>query len=104
MALADTYDALTSRRVYKPPMSHDSAARVIVHSARSHFDPAIVEAFLGVADKFRRVAAQHTDAVPDAPQASEPQEAKNYPLLPPSSLKRERPVGFRGSPSPPRTV
>ena len=101
MALADTYDALTSRRVYKPPMSHDSAARVIVDSAGSHFDPAIVEAFLGVADEFRRVAAEHTDAVHDAPQASEPEEASNYALPPPSCLKRERPVGFRGSPSPP---
>ncbi|HEX9226551.1 MAG TPA: CHASE2 domain-containing protein, partial [Arthrobacter sp.] len=59
MALADTYDALTSRRVYKPPMSHDSAARVIVDSAGSHFDPTIVEAFLGVVDEFRRVATEH---------------------------------------------
>ena len=103
MALADTYDALTSRRVYKPPMSHDSAARVIVDSAGSRFDPAIVEAFLRVADEFPPCRRGTHGRSPRCASSKRTAEATNYPL-PPSNLRRERPVNFRVSPSPPRTV
>lgn len=46
IALADAYDALTSRRVYKAAMSHDLAREIIVKESGSHFDPDIVAAFL----------------------------------------------------------
>lgn len=58
VAVADVYDALTSRRVYKPPMVHDDAMKVIVDGAGKHFDPAVVEAFKRVEGKFRAIAAE----------------------------------------------
>ncbi len=46
VALADVYDALTSKRVYKAAFTHDVARSMIVEEAGKHFDPAIVEAFV----------------------------------------------------------
>jgi putative two-component system response regulator len=45
MALADVYDALTSKKVYREGYSHEQAESMIFDEAGSHFDPAIVEAF-----------------------------------------------------------
>ncbi|MGD9645810.1 MAG: HD domain-containing phosphohydrolase [Pirellulales bacterium] len=55
-ALADVYDALTSRRVYKAKMGHSEARQIIFEGAGSHFDPDIVEAFRRREDEFTRVA------------------------------------------------
>ena len=52
MALADVYDALTSRRVYKEAYSHDIAHAMIVEESGTHFDPAIVQAFLAELPRF----------------------------------------------------
>lgn len=46
MALADVYDALISKRVYKPPMPHEEAVRIFSDGKGTHFDPDIVDAFL----------------------------------------------------------
>jgi len=46
MALADVYDALRSRRVYKEPFSHDKARDIIVDGRGSHFDPGLVDLFV----------------------------------------------------------
>jgi len=51
MAIADVYDALTSKRQYKDAFSHEKAVRIIVEEAGSHFDPKLVEIFLKIADK-----------------------------------------------------
>src|SRR5262249_9773297 len=45
VALADVYDALTTKRVYKDAMSHEQARAVILAGEGSHFDPKVVEAF-----------------------------------------------------------
>jgi cyclic di-GMP phosphodiesterase len=45
VALADVYDALTSKRVYKPAFAHDVARSMILEESGKHFDPEIVEAF-----------------------------------------------------------
>ena len=45
MAVADVFDALTSPRVYKTPVSADEARRVIVADSGQHFDPDVVQAF-----------------------------------------------------------
>jgi len=58
MALADVYDALTSKRPYKEPFSHEEAARIIHEGRGSHFDPIIVDAFDQVADKFASIAKE----------------------------------------------
>jgi putative two-component system response regulator len=61
MALADVYDALISRRVYKEPMSHDEAVEIIVAGRAQHFDPDIVDAFIEIQDSFREIAERYAD-------------------------------------------
>lgn len=56
MALADVYDALTSKRVYKDACSHEKAVEIILEGAGGHFDPAVVEAFRRRVEDFRRIA------------------------------------------------
>jgi len=48
MALVDVYDAVTTRRLYREPMSHDAAVAFIVAGRGTHFDPSVVDAFLKV--------------------------------------------------------
>ena len=52
VALADVYDALTTKRVYKPAFSHENAREIILDGMGSHFDPDIVRAFLQNEDRF----------------------------------------------------
>ncbi|ASG20564.1 MULTISPECIES: response regulator [Nitrospirillum] len=61
MAVADVYDALISRRVYKDPMPHEQAAAIIADGSGSHFDPDIVKAFLEIEDEFRAIAERFAD-------------------------------------------
>ncbi|KJK08360.1 MULTISPECIES: HD-GYP domain-containing protein [Pseudomonas] len=65
MAVADVYDALISRRVYKPGMSHAQAMEIIREGRGSHFDPDICDAFVANAERFRDIAARFTDADQD---------------------------------------
>ncbi|MCX7055754.1 MAG: HD domain-containing protein, partial [Proteobacteria bacterium] len=53
MALADVFDALISRRVYKPPFSLLSATQIILDGRGSHFDPDVVDAFVARQQDFR---------------------------------------------------
>jgi putative two-component system response regulator len=46
VTVADVYDALTSRRVYKDAMQHEVARSIIIEESGSHFDPDVVDAFL----------------------------------------------------------
>ncbi|MDO9317725.1 MAG: two-component system response regulator [Gammaproteobacteria bacterium] len=68
MALADVYDALISRRVYKEAMVHEKAMQIIVEGRGSHFDPDIVDAFVVIHEEFRSIADRFSDAV-SHPQA-----------------------------------
>ncbi|GAL18993.1 response regulator [Vibrio maritimus] len=61
MALADVYDALISKRVYKPAFSHDKAKAIIVEGRGQHFDPEVVDAFLAVEQQFIDIAKQYKD-------------------------------------------
>ena len=61
MALADVYDALISKRVYKPPFPHEKAVEIIVEGKGKHFDPDIVDAFLQLEDTFRNIALTFAD-------------------------------------------
>lgn len=65
MAVADVYDALISRRVYKEGMSHDAATAVIAEGRGCHFDPDVVDAFLAIRDEFRDIAGRFADADAD---------------------------------------
>jgi putative two-component system response regulator len=64
VALADVYDALTSRRCYKPAYSHADARGYIVAQAGRHFDPDVVEAFLARELDFVRIRAALTGDMP----------------------------------------
>lgn len=55
MAVADVYDALVSKRVYKNAMEHDIAAAIIRDESGTHFDPRVVEAFIQLEDDFKKV-------------------------------------------------
>jgi putative two-component system response regulator len=63
VALADVYDALTSRRVYKNAFSHDTARSTIVNERGSHFDPDVVDAFLAVEPQFIAVRERYSEAL-----------------------------------------
>jgi putative two-component system response regulator len=62
MALADVFDALISKRVYKEPMPFDAARGVITAERGSRFDPDVVDAFLASFDEFRAIAERHSDS------------------------------------------
>lgn len=61
MAVADVYDALISKRVYKPPFPHAKAVSIITEGKGTHFDPDLVEAFLDSESEFRAVAYKYAD-------------------------------------------
>jgi putative two-component system response regulator len=52
MAVADVYDALVTERPYKAAFPHETAVDIIRQGSGAHFDPLIVEAFLGVSEDF----------------------------------------------------
>ncbi len=51
MAVADVFDALVSERCYKKPMSYDDAFALIERESGEHFDPDVVELFMGLKDE-----------------------------------------------------
>ena len=55
MAIVDTYDAITSYRVYKKALTHEEAVSIILADSGKHFDPYIVNAFMKVQDKFKAI-------------------------------------------------
>lgn len=67
MAVADVYDALISRRVYKAAFTHEDAARIIAEGRGRHFDPRVIDAFLAITGEFHAIALQYAD--PAAPAA-----------------------------------
>ncbi len=62
MAVADVYDALISRRVYKEGMPHEKAVSIIAEGKGTHFDPDMVDAFIEVQEDFRAVAKRYADS------------------------------------------
>jgi len=62
VALADVYDALTSKRVYKEAFDHDVAWPMIINEAGAHFDPDIVEAFERNEARFIAIRDQFDEA------------------------------------------
>jgi putative two-component system response regulator len=62
MAVADVYDALISKRVYKPAFSHEKAVEIIREGRGKHFDPDVVDAFDAVLGEFQKIAAVFQDS------------------------------------------
>jgi putative two-component system response regulator len=65
MAVADVYDALISRRVYKEGMPHEKAVSIIIEGKGTHFDPDIVDAFVLRQEDFRAIAIRFADSDAD---------------------------------------
>jgi len=61
MAVADVYDALISRRIYKPPLPHERAVAIIRDGRGVHFDPDIADAFIELEAVFRNIALTYAD-------------------------------------------
>jgi putative two-component system response regulator len=62
MAVADVYDALISRRAYKPPMTREKAVGIMTEGRGKHFDPEIFDAFLEIEAQFAAIAARYADS------------------------------------------
>lgn len=61
MAVADVYDALISKRVYKPAFPHEKAMEIIKEGRGKHFDPRIVDALLEIEHRFVEIANEFAD-------------------------------------------
>lgn len=55
MAVSDVYDALTTKRCYKPAFPHEKAVEIITEGRGGHFDPEVVDAFLRIEHQCRAV-------------------------------------------------
>ena len=58
MAVVDVYDATSTRTLYRPRSSHEDAVKVIIAGTGTHFDPAVVEAFVSVAALVKAVSQE----------------------------------------------
>ena len=89
VAVADVYDALTTKRVYKDAMPHHKAAEIIVQSSGTQFDPDVTDAFRRREDAFERLARELADDVVIEPSAVQPVLA--------GACETPRPISVAGS-------
>jgi len=78
VALADVFDALTSRRVYKPAFSMEDTLKIIRDGAGKHFDPKLVEALLRVMPRIEKVMEEYADK-PEGFAKALPKDAPDLP-------------------------
>jgi putative two-component system response regulator len=69
LAVADCYDALRSRRSYKPAIPHDETCALILRDSGKHFDPAVTAVFSEFGDTFRDVWKQLETVADPGPEA-----------------------------------
>lgn len=79
MALADVYDALISRRIYKKPAPHAQAVQIIMDGRGRHFDPDVIDAFADLVDEFHDIAQRFADSDDELHQ-----KAASLRLVPPN--------------------
>jgi len=68
MAVADVYDALISKRVYKDAFSHEKSMSIIKQDKGKHFDPVIVDALVAIENEFIQIAGEFSDASYASPE------------------------------------
>lgn len=61
MALADVYDAMTSKRCYKDAYSHEKVKKIICEERGKHFDPVLVDSFLRLEEQWVEVLEKFAD-------------------------------------------
>ena len=62
VAIADVYDALSARRVYKDAYAHERCVKIIQAESGKHFDPQLVKVFLEVESEFAKIATNCSDS------------------------------------------
>jgi putative two-component system response regulator len=72
VALADVFDGLVSRRVYKPPFTLSVAVGIILEGKGSHFDPVIVDVFIEHLEMIRLMGIQQADSEEERAVLREP--------------------------------
>lgn len=81
MALADVYDALISKRVYKRGFSHEEVRSMLIKESEAHFDPDVVNAFLAREAQFLHIAQKFADP-PALPETAQAPAAPAMPAMP----------------------
>ena len=71
VAIADVYDALTTKRVYKSAFTHEKAVEIIQESRGTHFDPDLVDAFENVEDQMRAIRSRLDEGCIDTSSLNE---------------------------------
>jgi putative two-component system response regulator len=61
MAIVDVYDAVRSKRIYKPPFDHLTTREIIIKASGTQFDPSLIDLFKKVEDQFREIWAELED-------------------------------------------
>lgn len=61
VAIADVFDALTSKRPYKEPFSLEKSIAILEEGRGNHFDPAVVDAFFAIEDEILSIKEKYTD-------------------------------------------
>jgi len=61
IALADVYDALTTKRFYKKAYTHERSRQIIIDLKATHFDPEVVDVFLALEDEFDRIRRENLE-------------------------------------------
>lgn len=69
VAVADVYDALASKRVYKDPLPHDRCVAIITEGAGTQFDPDVIEVWLGIAPRFHEIFLRYSRAAQRVPES-----------------------------------
>jgi HD-GYP domain-containing protein (c-di-GMP phosphodiesterase class II) len=92
VALADVYDALSCKRVYKEALPHEQCVAMIAEAAGTHFDPRVVEVFLEIQDRFQQIWRQFH---PETQPSEEPcQAAENRNLAVAASAQIDEIAGL----------
>jgi response regulator RpfG family c-di-GMP phosphodiesterase len=60
-ALADVFDALSSRRSYKEPWTDEKILEIIQQDSGTHFDPSVVETFFQIFDVIKAIREKYRD-------------------------------------------
>ena len=60
-AVADVFDALSSKRPYKPPIPRDQCFKIMAEERGTHFDPTVLDAFFACKTEIIETQLQHTD-------------------------------------------
>ena len=63
MAIADVYDAISTKRVYKDAFPQEKCVAIIAEGRGTQFDPVIVDAFLATVDMFDKIRGEFSDTV-----------------------------------------